>query len=427
MKVEIEDVSSCKKTLKIEIPPEDVNAELEKVYEEIRTTALIPGFRKGKVPRRILKMRFNEYAKNDVIEKLVPPAFQKAAEDANMEILRPLDAADMSPPIDELSVKENEPLIFEVTIDVKPEVVIPDLTELEVEKGDINVAKEEVDALLERLRDERANFVPVEDRPAQEGDYVNLSILATSDGEIMEDQKEQVLEVGKSTQIPELVQNLIGMQPKDEKDFSISFPDDYPVKNLAGKEVNFHVSLHKIMEKHLPTLNDDFAKDLGEEDLQHLNASIWNRLVEMGRRTQRTKQESDLLDQLLEKSQFEVPDFLVEEQTEALIRSYKQQNQAAETELNEEELSEYRSAAVNMIKRAWIFDGIAKREEINVTDEELENQVKIIAEMQDKDPQKYMRLLEAANRIDGIRMAIWEKKILDLLIEKASPKRSLIV
>jgi trigger factor len=442
LKVDIQDVSSCKKTLLIEIPSEDVNAEIEKAYDEVRTTALVPGFRKGKAPRSVLRMRFGEYVKGEVIEKLIPPAFEKAVEDAKLEILRPLDQTDMKPSINELSVKENEPLTFEVTVDVKPEIILPDLTQLEVRKGDINVTKEDVDSFLHQLREERASFVPVEDRSAQPGDYVTLSILATWGkspiplDEVLEDQKEQVLEIGENMPIPELAEHLAGMSPDDEKEVSISFPADHQAENLAGKEVSFSISLHKITEKHLPPLDDDFAKDLGEDDLQRLTAGVWNQLVGVRRQEHRWKQESQLLSQLLEKSQFEVPEFLVEEQAKALMRSDKQRKQGARmgeiphtpvSEAGEDELSQYRPSAIDEIRRAWIFGEIAKREQMNVSDEEIEARVRQLATAQNKDPQKYMRLLEAANRIDGIRAVIWESKIFDLLIEKASPERTLIV
>jgi trigger factor len=460
--VDIEDVSSCKKILKIEIPQEDVNAEIEKVYEELRTKASVPGFRKGRAPRTVLRMRFGEYVKGEVIEKLVPPAYEKAVEDANLEILAPLDIDDISPPLSEMSVKENEPLIFEVNVSVKPKITIPDLAQLEVEKGDVNVPREDVDKLVDQMREERASFIPVEDRSVQEGDYITLSVLATQskpqalesphaqvseqsdsdsenlkadkeqerdsdEAEVLEDLKDQVLEVGENMPIPELVQHLVGMESETEKEFSISFPVDHQVQHLAGKEVEFYIKVHKITEKHLPDLDDDFAKDLGADDLQSLVGNIWNQLVEVRRQEQREKQKSDLLNQLLEKSQFEIPEFFVEKQAEALKRVDIQQTRRQESEITEEELSQYQSAARDTIRRTWILEGIAKSEEVEVTEAEIEAEVRRSALAQNRDPQKYMNLLKAARRIEGIREAMWEDKIFDLLIEKASQKRTLIV
>ena len=427
MKVDIQDVSSCRKTLKIEIPVEDVKEEIEKAYEEVRTKAPIRGFRKGKAPRNVLRMRFGEYVKTEVIDKLIPPALQKAVDDAKLEILRPLDPADMNPPIDEMSVKEDEPLVFEVTIDVKPEIIVPDLTQLEVEKGDVNVIKEDVDKYLEDLREERASYIPVEDRAAQEGDYVTVDISATSDDEVLDEQKDQVLEVGENIPVPELSKHLVGVKPGDEKDFSISFPEDYKDERLAGKEVSFHIIVSKITEKQLPLLDDDFAKDLDADDLQKLIATVWNQLVEFRRWQQRADQKKELVKQLLEKSQFEVPESLVEDRANALIRIDRELQRTEESEVSEEDRAKYKEMALEMIKRTWLLDEIAKDEEVEATDEEVEAEVKKMAEERDRDPQKYMRLLEAANRIDSIKDSIRENKIYDFLIEKASPKRGLIV
>lgn len=435
MKVDIQDVSSCKKTLKIEIPAEDVSAEFESAYEEVRTTIPVPGFRKGRAPRSILRMRFGEYVKGEVIEKLIPSAFEGAIGDAELEILRPLDLTDINPPIDEISVKDGEPLIFEITVDVKPEVPVPNLTLLEVEKGDVNVTKEDVDEYIQQLREERADLIPVEDRPVQEGDYVTLSISATSDGDALEQfDNEHVLKVGVDMEIPELAEYLLGMKPDEEKEFSISFPPDYQAENesgwqhiaLAGKEVNFQVELDMISVRDLPPLDDDFAKDFGADDLQHFHASIWNILVELRRRAQREKQENDLMDQLLEKSEFEVPEFLVEERLKTFLRMVRQESGASKTEPSEEELPQYRSTILNTIKRIWILEEIAKNEEVDVSDEEIDAEVEKIAAARGRDPQKYRKLMEDTNRIDGVRSAIWENKIFDLLIEKASTKRTLI-
>jgi len=446
LKVDIEDVSSCKKIIKIEIPTEDVNAEFEKSYKEIRTTIPVRGFRKGKAPRSVLKARFGEYVKKDVIDNLVEPAFKEAVEDAELHILRVPDAEqDMNPPIDKLSAVENEPLSFEITVNVKPEIILPDLERLEIEKGDVNVTEEDVNNHIESLREERADFIPVEDRPLQKGDYATLSIKGTSDDDVLMNQNEQVFEVGDNMPIPELADHLAGMESGDEKEFPITFPEAAAVdeaeapteeeisdvdtaegslsERLAGKEVSFEVTLHKITEKHLPPLDDDFAKDLNAENIEQLTATVWNQLVEYRRWQKEEIQKSELLNQLLEKSQFEVPEFMVEEQTKSMI-SY---TGSEGDDIDEEELAKYRSTAVIVIKRMWILDEIVQREEISVEDEEVEAEVAALARARDRDPQKYMKLMEDAKRLEGIKDNILQRKIFNLLIEKASAKRTLIV
>ena len=433
LKVDIEDISSCKKTLKIEIPSEDVNEELEKAYEEVRKSIDIRGFRKGRAPRNIIKMRFGEYIKAEVVDKLIPPAFEEAAEDAELEILRSPDIAeDMKPSYDEISVKENEPLSFEITVDVKPEINIPNLDQLEVEKGNINVPKEDVDSYLEQLREEEAESIPVEDRPVQEGDYVTIDLSAMSGEEVLIEEYDDVIEVGKDLEFPEIAQYLVGMNTGDEKEFPISFPEDHESEKLAGKEVSFHISLSKITERELPDLDDDFARDLDEDDLEHLTAKVWNQLVEDGRREQRQNQEEELLDQLLEQSQFEVPEFMVEARAELQMRIDRIRMggsfpQGEESEPDEEELEKYKSLALKGIKSAWLLDEIADNEEIGVSDAEVEGRIREIAQGLGRDPVKYRKLMEDTNRIDSLEASIWEHKVFDAMIEKAAAKRTLIL
>jgi len=433
LKVDIEDISSCKKTLKIEIPSEDVNVEFEKAYEEVRTKAEIRGFRKGKAPRNVIKMRFNDYIKAEVIDNLISPAFKKAVEDAELEMLRPPDTAgNLKPSYDEMSIKENEPLSFEITVDVKPEITVPDLGQLEVEKGDVNVSKEDVDAYLEQLRDDRAEFTPIEDRPVQEGDYVTIDIFAESGDETLIDEDEQIFEAGENLALAEIVEHLLGMNTDDEKDFTINFPDDHQFEKMAGKEVSFHVKLTKITEKHPPALDDDFAKDLGEDDLEHLTATVWNQLINSAEEEQRAKQQDDLVAQLLEKSEFEVPEFMIEERANIqmrldMIRAGQQPAQVVKSEPDEQELEKYKSSAVDGIRTMWLLESIAGSEEIDVSDEEIDEGIIELARRVDRDPVKYRKLMEDTNRIDGLRASIWERKVFDAMIEKAATKRTLIV
>lgn len=427
MKVDIEDVSSCKKTLKIEIPPEDVNSEYKKAYDEIRKNVTVPGFRKGRTPEGVLRKRFKEHVRGEIIEKLVPPAFEKAVEDAELEILRPLEAKDIKPPLDEMSVDEDDSLSFEVSVDVKPEIELPDFPQLEVDKSEVNVTQEAVDEHLERLRENKAEYIPIEERPIQDGDYAKVDLIAKSGDEVLNEAEEEILRVGGDSPIPELSEHVIGMNPGEEKDFTVTFPEDHKVQIFAGKEISFHIEIHSVNAKQLPDLDDDFAKDLGSDDLQHLKAKAWNDLIDFHKFQQRDKQKQELIDQLIEKSEFEVPDFLIANNVEAMVRNMKYERNDEDFEASEEELAELHTMSLSMIRRMWILEEISKREDITASDEEVEAEVKRIAESQGRDPQKYMKLLEAVNRLDGIKTSIQEDKVFDLLIEQASPKRTLIV
>jgi trigger factor len=488
LKVDIQDVSSCKKTFRIEIPVEEVNEEFEKAYEEVRKNIEVPGFRKGRAPRNILRMRFGEYVKHEVIEKLVPSAYEKAVEDSKLVVI---GLPDINPPAeeilfsietdiqndldneiipevlkekfkekdisiqdkvdfsvdetgkkwtltegkkkyliskedekinvrtDQLDVKENEPFIFEAEVNIKPEINIPDYSLLEIVKGDVNVTKEDVDQFIEQLRDKRADFVPVEDRPIQAGDYAHFILKVSQEDKVIEESEDAVLEIKEGNLLPELFQNLIGMNIGEEKEVNITLPEDHSNKQLAGKETKFYLKLVKNTEKHLPNLDDDFAKDQGEESLEQLTAKVWNHLVESKRQQRKEETEGELISQLIEKTQFEISDSLIEDQTKRFTKG--------QTNLTDENIASYRSLAERIIRRTWIIDAIAEREDINVSEEEVEAEVTAMANARDKDPQKYMSQLKAANRIEAIKDSLKEGKVFRMLMDKASEKKTLIV
>jgi len=438
LKVDIQDVSSYRKTLKIEIPVEDVKKEIDEAYDKVNSSVVIPGFRKGKTPKSVLKMRFNEYIKVEAIEKLVPNAIKKATNDAKLKILRPLKTEDINPPVEEIKISEEEPLIFEATFDIRPEIILPDLTKLEVDKSDIDVSKENVDNYLEGMRQERATYIPLEDEAADKGNYVKLSITATSEGNTIKEEKEAVIEVSEDMPVPEILNYIIGMKTGEEKDFSVSFPTEYKSKEntpwqdvpLAGKEVNFHVILLEISQKVLPALDDDFAKDLGEEDLQHLIAKVWNQIVDISRIINSAQQIGDLMNQLMQKSQVDVPEFLIKEQADEFIKQDKleaKKNQAEFEEITEEKMKEYEKQALELIKEAWVLDKLSETEGIAVTEEEVDGKIREMALAKNMEFQKYKKIQEDTNRIDSIRSSIWRNKIFNILISKAAQKQKLIV
>ncbi len=488
MKIDVQDVSSVKKVFRIEIPVEDVNAEFERAYEDVRKNIDVPGFRKGRAPRNIIKMRFGEYIKTDVVEKLIPSAYQKAIEDSNLEVI---GSPDINPPsenilfsietdiiaeldkgnipealkakfqekdisisdnldftidkagekwtlkegrktyilskeddkinvrIDELHAEEDKPFIFEIAVNIKPKIKIPDYSLLEIEKGDVNVTQDDVNEYIERLRDSRASFEPIEGRPIQDGDYAHFILKVTQDDEVLEDTEDSTLEIKKDSLISEVYENVLGMNIGDEKEFTVNLPEDYENKKLAGKETKFYMKLISNTEKHLPNLDDDFAKDMNEESLEKLTGKIWNYLVDIKRKQKREEIEGELISQLIDKTDFEVSDSLIEAQVKRFIRG--------QNNLSEEDIASYRSLSERMIKRMWIMDAIADKEGIEVSEEEVEAEVYSMAMARNKDPQKYMSQLKATNRIEEIKDSIRDKKIFDILIEKASEKKTLIV
>ncbi len=433
MKVQIERLETTRVRLDIEIPSEDVNAALAETCESLRTQVSIPGFRKGRVPIAILKSRFPEYVNSEAVRYLVAPAYEDAIYN---ERLNPLTQPTFTPPLDELNVKENEPFTFSATVDIRPNISLPSYDELVTDKNPVNVPREDVDAYITRLQAQSATYEPLDvERQVQANDCVRIDWECLLDGNRIDAESRQDvdIELGVGAIHEKLEQALIGMEIGDTNNVDIDFPADHSVAELASKSAQYEITLHAITEKQLPALDDEFAKDLGYENYSQLYGLIWNNLVEEETSLHVDKQKAELLEQLIEKIEITIPDLLVDQYVQQTLRNVKQQlaNEHRSPEdagINMETLpDELRRDVIQQTKQSWIFETIAEKEGISVSDDELEYEIRRAAEQQNRDAQKYASLLKSNNRLEDFRGQLQHEKIYQFLINRASAKQSLII
>ena len=433
MRVEVETLDSTQVKLEIEVPAEEVDEALEEVYRALRTYVSLPGFRKGKVPLTILKSRFPEHINAEVVKQLVFPAYEDAL---YTKQLIPLAQPIFDPPLDQLKVTENQPLVFTATVNVKPTFELPDYEEIETDKTPINVPRENVEAHIKRLQLQSATFEPIEeDRPVQASDCVRIDWTCTIDGAELESESAQDIDIDLTSEDfhADLVAGLIEMRVGETKPIEVNFDTTHSIAALAGKQATYNVTLHAITLKHLPELDDEFAKDLGYETYNQLHGVIWNNLVEEERILQIDKQKTEILEQLIEMTNITIPDALVDQYVQqALQNVHKQLNAqkqtAEEAGIDLETLpAELRRDVIQQTKQNWIFDEIAVNESIYVSEDELEWEIRRAAEQQNRDAQKYAELLKASNRLEDFRVQLQHEKIYQFLIQQASAKKSLII
>lgn len=433
MKVQIERLDTTRVRLDIEIPSEDVNAALAETCESLRTQVSIPGFRKGRVPVAILKSRFPEYVNSEAVRYLVAPAYEDAIYN---ERLNPLTQPIFTPPLNELQVKENEPFTFSATVDIRPNISLPNYDELVTDKNPVNVPREDVDAYITRLQAQSATYEPLDvERPVQEKDCVRIDWECLLDGNRVDAESGQDvdIELGVGTIHEKLEQSLIGMEIGDTNNVDIEFPQEHSVAELAGKSAQYEITLHAITQKHLPPLDDEFAKDLGYENYSQLFGLIWNNLVEEETSLQVDKQKAELLEQLIEKIEIAIPEPLVDQYVQQTLQNVKQQlvNEHRSPEdagIDMDTLpDELRRDVIQQTKQSWIFETIAEKESIFVSDDELEYEIRRAAEQQNRDAQKYASLLKSSNRLEDFRGQLQHEKIYQFLINRASAKQSLII
>ena len=262
-------IEGCKHTVEITIPVSEVVSETERVIEKIREKAKLPGFRPGKIPPAIIKTRFQGDIRHEVLESLVPKFFRKQAEADQLKVVG-------TPDVTEVHFDPGEPIRFKAEFEVAPEIELKDYRDLKVIYREPQVTDEDVEKRLQEVREQKADYVNIDPRPAQDGDFAVLSLKSLEGVEGPPIERDEVtLEVGGADTLPDFTESLRGMSPDEEKEFEIKYPEDYGQAKLSGKTVRFLAKLKTIRRKELPELNDEFARDLGDyQSLEELRESL---------------------------------------------------------------------------------------------------------------------------------------------------------
>lgn len=423
MQVKVEDVSDVKKKLHVEVPQDQVATKLDEAYKELKKNARLKGYRPGKAPRSVLERHFKKDVHADVINSLVQDSFPEAIKEANLTVLETtdLDAPELDP---EDSYK------YAATVELKPELPEVDFKGLKLKKTLYQVDEEEIDAQIDRLRQHLAGYEPVDPpRPAEKGDYSTVDYQGFKDGQPFEPTpftEDSAIQIGSSG-FPEQFDNaLIGMEPGQEKTFTVQFPEDYQDSDLAGQEVEFKVRLKELRQQVLPPVDDDFAKNFGEfETLEDLRAEIRKNLEEGYQNRANQELQEQIFEQLLTED-FDIPEVLVKHEMDEIIRDAEMK--FAQNGLSMEQLGitrehmeqEYRGLAEQQVRRHLLLSKIIEQEQLEVSDEEIEAEYDKIAQAtgQPKDTVKsYYR--QNPEKHDGFKHALLEKQVIDLIINHA--------
>jgi trigger factor len=423
MKASVEEISSIKKKVSIEIPEDQVTQEVESFYKDLGKKAKIKGFRPGKVPRDILERYFKDYIKAEVIQKLIQDTYPQALSEANLQPVSP-------PVVDPGEFENGKPFQYSAVIEVKPDIKLEGYTGLKIEGKKEEVKDEEVGERLKALQNLHANLKAIsEARPIQAGDYVIIDYEASMDGKPLEGGKaiDFTVEVGSGQFIPALEEKLIGLKPEEEKEIEVSFPEDYGYKKWAGKTISFHVKIKEIKEKILPPLDDEFAKDLGDyASFEELKAKLKGEIEKEKELGLERQLKDQVVDQLLEANPFEVPDSLVEEQAKAMISDTKLRLAAQGVVLknlgvSEEKLQEdYKVMAQKQVKTFLILEKIAGQEGIAVTDDEADDRLREMSERMHQKFDVVKRYYEKNGLLPEVKDGIIRDKTLNFLLEKAN-------
>jgi trigger factor len=419
-----------KREISVEIPADEVARETETLVAKYQKVARLPGFRAGHVPATIIRQRFKEDLKSDVVEALVPRYFRKEAERLGMIPVSQPRVTDLHIP--DLNTHEGGPLRFKASFEIMPEIKVEGYKELRADHPQIEVKEEEVEEALNNIREQHATFASVEGRTLADGDFAQASMDGkpkdTDDKTQPVHMEEVLIEIGGKNTVPEFSANLRGASAGDAREFEVVYPEDANDKRLAGKTFVYSVEIQALKQKSLPELSDEFAKELGEfTSLDQVRKQIRENMLAERKHNAEREAKDKLVAELVKRNDFEVPESLVDRQIdirlERGLRALAAQGMKME-DMKKMDLPRLRAGqrdqAVQDVKSSLLLDRIAELEKISVGDKELDHEIEALAVQSKQAPDAVRTRLTQDGGLDRIRNRIRSEKTLDFLYHQSA-------
>jgi len=428
MKVSAEKIDKTKAQVTVEISEEEFENSLQKAYRTVVQKINVPGFRKGKVPRRILENIYGkEVLMEEALKDAVPQAYFKALEEIKDEY-----TVVSQPEYDIVQAQAGQPVVFKAAFDIKPEVKLGQYKGIELEKPTVEVKEEDVEAELTRMQQRYAKLVVVEG-PASKGDVLTIDFVGKVDGQPFEGGSgdNYPLELGSNSFIPGFEDQLVGAKQNETKDVAVTFPADYHSEQLAGKDAVFTVVVKEIKSKELAPLDDEFAKDVSEfETMQELRQDIENKLKEMAEKKAEHELRTAAIKKVLENAEVEIPESMIQERVNRMIEDFASRLQqqginfeyylkATNTKV-ENLVSAYRTGAETAVRTDLVLEEVAKTENIAANTEDTQREIDKIAEQVKQEPAIVREVLEKQGQISSLNFGIMVDKAVDFIIAEAN-------
>ncbi len=415
---------STKREIAVEIPADVVQRETEALIQKYQKLARLPGFRKGHVPASIIRQRFSEDIKTEVVEALVPRYFRQEAEKQG---LVPVS----QPQVSDLHIHEGEPLRFKASFEILPEIKVEGYKELRADKPVIEVTDEEVRQALNHLQEQHASFDAIEGRALADGDFAQVSLdgrpKVAGEGQPVH-MDDVMVEIGGRNTMPEFTEHLRGASAGEEKTFEVKYPEDSNDERLRGKTFDYTVKVLSLKKKNLPELNDAFAKELGDfTGIEDVKKRVRENMEAEKKHTAEHEAKDKLVAELVKRNEFEVPEAMVDRQIDVRLerglRALASQGMRAE-DMKKMDLNRLRAGqrdqAVQEVKASLLLDRIADLEKVEVSDEEIDHEIEALA-LQTKQTSEAVRArLTRDGALDRIRNRIRNEKTLNFLYHQSA-------
>ncbi|PYO37322.1 MAG: trigger factor [Candidatus Rokuibacteriota bacterium] len=419
MKVDVQEVGACKRRLEVEEGPEVVQQAWERAFARVQKEARLPGFRKGKVPRSMIKLHFSDDVRQEVARHLIPEVYRQALAETR---LRPVEEPDLQ----EVTLEESAPLKFSAVIEIKPTITLGRYVGLSVKHAPKPFAETEVDEALGQMQEQHAVYRAVE-RPADVGDLVLVDYTLTPDGMEPRVETGYAFTIGSGAVMPEIDEAAIGLGPGGSRRTRVRFPDDHPNEALRGKSAEALVRVTEVKEKVLPPLDDDFAKSVGEFDtLDALRAELRKGLEARREQENRRELENAVMEAALAEHPFEVPEALVLRQVGHQVERMREHMRRQGVDPDrvpwdyKKMAEELKPAAARAVRRALLIEAIAEKEGLQPSEADVEAEVERLARSSQRPAPAVRSMLERSGDLERLRISLMEKRTLDFLIERAT-------
>ena len=428
MSLQVEKMEKNMAKLTIEVSAEDLDKAMQNAYQKAKGRISIPGFRKGKAPRKMIEQMYGKGVfLEDAANALIPEHYSKALAECDLEIVS-------QPKIDVTQVEPGKPFIFTAEVATKPEVTLGDYKGLEVPKSETEVTDEEVEAELKKEQEKNSRTITVEDRAAQNGDTATIDFEGFVDGEAFEGGKgtDYPLTLGSNTFIPGFEEQLVGANTGDHVEVKVTFPEEYHAEDLAGKEATFKVKIHEIKAKEIPELDDEFVQDVSEFDtVAEYKDSVKAKLEEQKQNEIKRAYQDEAIDKIVDKSTMELPDAMIDTQCENMINQFAQQMAQQGLSMDQylqfsgltlDQLKEQvRPDAITRIKSSLVLEQIAKEENIEITDADVDAEIEKMATMYNMEADKLKEYMGEDEK-ENMKQDLAVQKAVELITESVKPR-----
>ena len=425
MSLQVEKLEKNMAKLTIEASAEDFEKAIQKVYLKARGRINIPGFRKGKAPRKLIeKMYGTGVFYEDAANDLIPTAYAEALKDCDLEIVS-------RPEINVTQIESGKPFIFTAEVAVKPEVTLGEYKGVEVEKSDVEVTEEDINKEVDKERENNSRTIDVDDRAVESGDIIKLDFDGSVDGVPFAGGKAEnyTLTIGSGSFIPGFEDQLIGTKIGEDKDVTVTFPEDYHEKSLAGKEAVFKCKVNAITVKELPDADDEFASEVSEfETLAEYKEDIKKKLTEKKEKEARAKKEAQAVEKAVENATMEIPDAMIDTQVQSMMEDFARRMQSQGLSLEQyfqftgmdakKMHDQMKPEALKRIQNSLVLEAVAKAENIEISDEKVDEEIAKMAEAYKMEVEKLKGIIGDSER-DQMKKDLAVQAAADLIADAA--------